>query len=235
MMKLNYTTEALRIHFVPVSSNSKTGPIPVTYSERATCPPSCPHYREDCYAEDYYTRMVWDKVGARGQSLADVAARIAALPDGQLWRMNVAGDLPGEGETVDAVALGEIVRANIGKRGFTYTHKKSLEAIEWAQHATAWGFTVNLSADDAGECDTLADSGLPLTCIVPTDTPEHSTTPAGRPIVVCPAQTRENVTCATCGLCQRANRAVIVGFRAHGTRARVADAKARRVIPIAKA
>jgi hypothetical protein len=178
--------------------------------------------------------MVWDKVGQRGASLSDVVARIAALPDGQLWRHNVAGDLPGEGETVDPVAPGEIVRANIGKRGFTYTHKKSLSAIEWAQHATRWGFTVNLSADDAGECDELADAGLPLTCIVPMDTPEHSTTPAGRPIVVCPAQTRDGVTCATCGLCQRANRAVIVGFRAHGTRARVADAKARRVIPIAK-
>jgi hypothetical protein len=33
-------------------------------------------------------------------------------------------------------------------------------------------------------------------------------------------------------LCQRQNRAVIVGFRAHGTRAKIADQKARRVIPI---
>jgi hypothetical protein len=53
-------------------------------------------------------------------------------------------------------------------------------------------------------------------------------------IIVCPAQTRDDVTCETCGLCARADRAVIVGFRAHGTRARVADAKARRVIPISK-
>lgn len=221
-------------HFVPVSSNRKTGPIPVTYSQRETCPPSCPHYRADCYAEDFYTRMVWDKVPARGGDLATLCASIAALPPGQLWRHNVAGDLPGQGEDVDAAALGEIVRANLGRRGFTYTHKKSLAAIEWAQHATAWGFTVNLSADDAGEADTLADAGLPLTCIVPMDTPERSETPAGRPIVVCPAQTRDDITCATCGLCQRADRRVIVGFRAHGTRARVTDALARRVIPIAK-
>lgn len=224
-----------KIHFVPVSSNSKTGPIPVTYSARETCPESCPHYRTSCYADaGFHTRMVWDKVNARGSSVADVADAIRALPPGTLWRHNIAGDLPGAGETVDPVALGEIVRANIGRRGFTYTHKKSLAAIEWAQHATAWGFTVNLSADDAGECDALADAGLPLTCIVPTDTPKHSTTPGGLPIVVCPAQTSDDITCATCGLCQRANRAVVVGFRAHGTRARVADAKARRVIPIAK-
>lgn len=223
-----------RYHFIRESGNRKTGPIPVTYSERATCPPSCPHYRADCYAEDFYTRLSWDKVPQRGGDLAALCTSVAALPVGQLWRHNVAGDLPGEGETVDAHALGEIVRANIGRRGFTYTHKKSAEAIEWAGHATRWGFTVNLSADDAGEADTLAETGLPVTAIVPMDCPEKSYTPDGRTIIVCPAQTREHVSCASCGLCARADRGVIVGFRAHGTRARVADAKARRVIPIVK-
>lgn len=224
----------MKYHFIKRSSNRKTGAIPVTYSERDTCPPSCPHYRADCYAEDFYTRMSWDKVPLRGGDLAALCASISALPVGQLWRHNVAGDLPGQGEAVDPVALGEIVWANRGRRGFTYTHKKSLEAIEWAQHATAWGFTVNMSADDAGEADTLADCGLPLVCIVPMDTPEKSETPGGQTIIVCPAQTREGVSCASCGLCARADRRVIIGFRAHGTRARVADAKARRVIPIAR-
>ena len=84
-----------------------------------------------------------------------------ALPTGQIWRANVAGDLPGEGETVDAYALGQIVKANRGRKGFTYTHKKSPEALAWAKHATAWGFTVNISADDAGEADQYAAHGLP--------------------------------------------------------------------------
>lgn len=224
----------MKIHFIRESSNRKTGPIPVTYSERDTCPESCPHYRADCYAEDYYTAMNWNKVPARGDNLSDLCEKIAALPEGQLWRHNVAGDLPGRGETVDAAALGEIVRANIGKRGFTYTHKKSADAVIWARHATNWGFTVNLSADDAGEADALAAHGLPLVCIVPMDTPEKTTTPGGLPIVVCPAQTRDDKTCADCGLCARADRAVIVGFRAHGTRAKIADQKSRRVIPIAR-
>lgn len=224
----------MKIHFIRESSNRKTGPIPVTYSERDTCPESCPHYRADCYAEDYYTAMNWNKVPARGDNLSDLCEKIAALPEGQLWRHNVAGDLPGRGETVDAAALGEIVRANIGKRGFTYTHKKSADAVIWARHATNWGFTVNLSADDAGEADELAAHGLPLVCIVPMDTPEKTTTPGGLPIVVCPAQTRDDKTCADCGLCARADRAVIVGFRAHGTRAKIADQKSRRVIPIAR-
>lgn len=225
----------MKIHFVRVSSNRKTGPIPVTYSLRETCPESCPHYRTDCYAEDYYTRLSWDKVSERGRPLAETCASIAALPAGQIWRFNVAGDLPGKGENVDPYALGQLVHANIGRRGFTYTHKKSPDAITWARHATQWGFTVNLSADDAGEADALAPHGLPLTCIVPMDTPERTTTPEGRPIVICPAQTHDDKTCETCGLCQRADRAVIVGFRAHGTKAKQTDARARRVIPIARA
>lgn len=224
-----------RYHFVKQSANMKTGPIPVTYSERDTCPPSCPHYRADCYAEDYYTRMTWDKVAQRGQDLAGLCAAVAALPPGQLWRHNVAGDLPGTGEDLDPVALGQIVRANIGRRGFTYTHKKNPDALHWASMATQWGFTVNLSADDVGEADALAEAQAgPVVAIVPMDTPEKTFTPAGRTVIVCPAQTRDNVTCATCGLCARADRSVIVGFRAHGSRARVTDAKARRVIPIVK-
>jgi hypothetical protein len=146
----------MKYHFIRESGNRKTGPIPVTYSERGTCPQSCPHYRADCYAEDFYTRLSWDKVPQRGGPLEDLTRSIAALPPGQLWRHNVAGDLPGAGESVDPVALGEIVRANLGRKGFTYTHKKSPEAIQWAGHATQWGFTVNLSADDAGEADALA-------------------------------------------------------------------------------
>ena len=222
-------------HFVAVSANRKTGKIPVTYSERDTCPPSCPHYRADCYAEDYYTRMTWDKVPARGGSLADLCASIAALPAGSLWRHNVAGDLPGSGEDLDPAALGDIVRANTGRRGFTYTHKKGANALYWAGQATSWGFTVNLSADDAGEADALADvSDCPITCIVPIDTPPKTYTPDGRTIIVCPAQVRDDITCKSCGLCAIADRAVIIGFRAHGTRAAVTDAKARRVIPIVK-
>lgn len=222
----------MKFHFIKQSSNNKTGPIPVTYSERDTCPPSCPQYRAGCYAEAFHTRMTWDKVGQRGTDLAGLAQAIAALPEGQLWRMNVAGDLPGEGEKVDAHALGEIVRANLGRNGFTYTHKKSPQAIKWAKLATQWGFTVNLSADDAGEADKLAAHGLPVVAIVPIDTPKHTTTPGGQPILVCPAQTVNYMTCALCGLCQKADRRQIIGFRAHGMRAKLADRTARRVIPI---
>lgn len=225
----------MKFHLIQCSSNRKTGPIPTTYSSRETCPPSCPQYRAACYAEDFHTRLNWNKVDQRGKDLAGLVQAINRLPKGQIWRHNVAGDLPGIGEQVDAYALGQIVKANRGRRGFTYTHKKSPEAITWAKHATAWGFTVNLSADDVGEADKLAATGLPVVAVVPMDTPKHTTTPEGRPILVCPAQTTYGMTCALCQLCQSADRRQIIGFRAHGTKAKQADRIARRVIPITAA
>ena len=144
------------------------------------------------------------------------------------------GDLVGKGEQVDAYELGMIVRANFGRRGFTYTHKKSAQAIRWIRHANAWGYTINLSADDAGEADRLAELNAgPVVCIVPVDTPEHSYTPAGRPIVVCPAQTRD-LTCAVCQLCQNVDRKSIVGFLAHGSKTNLVNERASRIIPIAR-
>jgi hypothetical protein len=179
--------------------------------------------------------MAWDKVPRTGIDWADLCQKIEKLPAGQLWRHNVAGDLPGIGENVDPIALGQLIAANKGKKGFTYSHKKNAQAIDAIRAANRDGFTVNLSADDAGEADTLAALGAgPIVAIVPMDTPEKTLTPGGRVIIVCPAQSRDNVTCETCGLCSIASRDVIIGFRAHGTRAKMADAKARRVIPILK-
>ena len=66
----------MKYHFILKSANSKTGPLPVTYSQRETCPQSCPHYRADCYAEDYYTRMSWDKVAERGGTLAELCESV---------------------------------------------------------------------------------------------------------------------------------------------------------------
>jgi hypothetical protein len=141
---------------------------------------------------------------------------IAALPAGQLWRHNQAGDLPGIGEEVDPVALGQLVAANAGRRGFTYTHKHSSEALYWVKQANIWGFTVNLSANNLQHADQLADTGCPVVVVLPVDAPQQTTTPAGRKVITCPATYRDDISCATCQLCQR-QRETIIGFPAHGT------------------
>jgi hypothetical protein len=41
----------MKVHFIAVSQNAKSGPIPVTIIERASCWPGCALYGNGCYAE----------------------------------------------------------------------------------------------------------------------------------------------------------------------------------------
>ncbi len=214
------------VHLSPKSANTKTGPIPVSTTTRATCPLDCA-MREGCYAASGPLALHWSAVssGARGTDWSTFVGAIADLPDGQLWRHNQAGDLPGDGRTVDPVALGQLVAANTGRRGFTYSHYRDADSLTWIRHANQWGFTINLSANDLRDADTLADTGAgPVVVVLPSDATDNTRTPAGRRVVVCPATQRDDVSCATCQLCAR-QRDAIVGFPAHGTRKRTIDIK----------
>lgn len=221
----------MRVSLTLKSSNAKVGPIPVSTTSAETCPDVCPLKAKGCYAKaGHYTNLHWQRVteGKVGYEWSAFVDKVAALPDGTLWRHNVAGDLPGAGDTVDAAALAALVSANAGKRGFTYTHKPvdggNLAAI---RSANAAGFTVNLSADTLAEADQLADTGAGPVVVVlalPEGIRHDVTTPAGRKVATCPATYRDDVTCASCGLCQRADRKVIVGFPAHGSAKKAAAA-----------
>jgi hypothetical protein len=111
--------------------------------------------------------------------------------------------------------------------GWTYTHHDptrenlaTLRALRDARPASDRGLCVNLSADDMREADALAVHGLPVVVTVPLDHPEHSATPDGLPVVVCPVQTGKARDCTDCMLCAREDRSPIIGFRAHGGKAR---------------
>lgn len=220
------------VHLTPVSRNVKTGPIPVSTSSALSCPESCPfntHNAGGCYATSGPLAIHWQAVtkGNRGDVWETFLRKIAALPRGILWRHNQAGDLQGQGDTLDTVALGQLVQANRGKKGFTYTHKPLDTAHEKLAiaHANRSGFTVNLSGNNLSHADSLYDMGIgPVTVVLPASQVENTVTPKGRKVVVCPATIRDNVSCATCGLCQIVKRDCIVGFPSHGTGKRKASA-----------
>jgi hypothetical protein len=136
------------------------------------------------------------------------------------------------GDAIDGKALRDLVKANAGKRGFTYTHKPMDRAgnRRAVAHANANGFTVNLSADTLAEADHLADLSIGPVVVV-LDAAEgvrHDVlTPSGRKVATCPATYRDGVTCASCQLCARPNRKVIVGFPAHGVSKKAAAIIAR--------
>jgi hypothetical protein len=222
-----------RVHLTLKSRNEKVGPIPVSTTEAKTCPVSCPFKKNGCYADGGPLALFWGKVsrGDAGVSWGDFCQQIQDLPEGQLWRHNQAGDLPtADGRLIDAFAVEELVKANQGKRGFTYTHHDMTDDMNAGivDYANKHGFTVNLSGNNLAHADALAALQVgPVVAVVPEDHPEHSTTPEGRKVVVCPEQTGKAKSCAECQLCQRADRKVVVAFRAHGVSKRKAIAIAR--------
>ena len=224
-------------HLTLKSGNIKTGPIPVSTSSRSTCPPSCAFYGKGCYAKGGPLGIHWSAVsgGKRGVEFSEFLAQIRELPVGQFWRHNQAGDLPGEGNAIDSVALAQLVEANQSKRGFSYSHKSCVgdgpvesnnrEAIRQANEG---GFTINLSANSPAHADQLASLGVgPVACVVPSDFPDRGSTPGGRKVVVCPAQKVEKMNCDKCRLCALKDRPFIVGFRPHGASKRAVDAIAK--------
>src|SRR5271165_3800731 len=159
----------MKVHFIPISQNAKTGPIPVSIIERASCWSGCALYENGCYAEAGALRIHWDRVsrGLTGGSWSEFCARVAALRPGRLWRYAQAGDLPGHGPQIDATLLEELVAANAGKNVIAFTHKPVLgeDPVAVANRrliavAIGAGFTINLSADNPAHADRLAELGI---------------------------------------------------------------------------
>lgn len=210
-----------QVHLTLKSRNEKVGPIPVSTTSAKTCPSDCPFKKSGCYADGGPLALFWGKVTREdaGTDWDSFCKSVFDLPENQLWRHNQAGDLPGNGKEIDHDAMWQLITANAGKRGFTYTHysMKAGNNAYIVREANKQGFTINLSGNNIGHADKLAALNIgPVVCVVPEDHPEHSQTPEGRKVVVCPEQTGKAKSCAECKLCQKVDRAVIVAFRAHG-------------------
>ena len=209
----------MRVHITARSGNAKTGPIPVTTTERASCPTTCPFYDKGCYAKSGPLAIHWRKVsdGERGTDWQGLTSFVKSLPERQLWRHNQAGDLPHTNGQINGSLLGELVRANKGRRGFTYTHHKLDVGFNTWYIATAnqLGFTVNVSTESKDDAVAAFNKGLPTVCVVPSDHPD-SVVHDDTLFVTCPAQQRDDITCAECGLCSQSRRTCVVMFKAHG-------------------
>ena len=218
-----------QVHLTPKSTNAKTGPIPVSTTSRKTCPDVCPFKKAGCYAENYGLNFLWNRVdnGTAGTDWPTFCNAIEALPPGTLWRYGQAGDLPNQAGHIDGEALGHLVQANIGKRVIAYTHCEPTlgDNAKYIKGCNDWGFTVNLSANTLEHADALADLAIgPVVVVLESTQTENTTTPAGRRVVICPATIRDDVTCKTCGLCAIDDRKAVIGFPAHGTGTKKAEA-----------
>lgn len=224
--------------FVRSSKNRKTGPIPICSAARETCPSNCPFKRipnstaksgftyNGCYADHLMVTHTWNKLSHKGLTIAELCEQIRRLPKRQLWRYGVMGDLPGMDNAIDAIAVDMLIAANKGRRGFGYTHKPLTHTNKLIiRDANLRGFRINLSANSLEHADTLANAMVgPVVTVLPSDWKRRSfQTSQGRRGIVCPAYTRDDMTCGRCGLCAMETRAII-GFPAHGSSKKKVDA-----------
>lgn len=221
------------------SSNRKTGPIATTISSSDTCPTTCPYNNGGgCYAAGGPTAIHWRKLDRRetGTAILDFGHQLAAakLEPGSLLRWNVAGDLPHHDGAINLQTLQQLVGTMVWGaklRPFTYTHHvqtvDNLAAVEWCNRS---GFTINLSCDSESQASRRHREGFAAVCVVPSDDGRRSWIDSdGVRFQTCPAQLKEGVTCATCRLCTKAERACVVAFRAHGASHKKIDQRLAQV------
>lgn len=219
----------MQVALTMVSSNVKTGPIPTTTSDRATCPTTCPFYDKGCYAKSGPQAIHWRKVSnaERGFVWDEFVNEIRKITKNQIWRHNVSGDLQHNDGNIDYKKLRQLIMANKGRRGFTYTHHKLNEHnIVSLQNANMMGFTINASCESIEEADrVMTEHEIPAVAVVNSEkTDRFYTTSSGRKVVTCPAALFPGkVTCATCGLCQKADRDFVIAFPSHGNAKRTVN------------
>lgn len=211
----------MQVALTMVSSNAKTGPIPTTTSERSSCPTTCPFYEKGCYAKAGPQNIHWNKVsaGERGYNWGEFVTQVRNIQRGQIWRHNVSGDLPHILGDINPNMLQQLVNANRGRKGYTYTHHilndHNIEAIK---DANSKGFTINASCESVDDADrVMSEHHIPAVAVVNSEESRRFfTTSSGRKVITCPATIHDNVTCATCGLCQQSDRQFVIAFPAHG-------------------
>ena len=139
------------------SSNKKTGPIPTSTTERASCPTTCSFYEKGCYAKSGPQNLHWMKISKkeRGTNWVDFCKTVRKFTKGQLWRHNVSGDIPHVMGYIVEDLLNMLVKANRGKRGYTYSHHdtKSGDNLKLLLEANRQGFTINASTESLEAAD----------------------------------------------------------------------------------
>lgn len=155
-------------------------------------------------------------------------SEIRKLMRGQLWRHNVSGDLPHDGfGDINSEKFQKLIDANRGRRGYTYTHHPiNNHNVKILQESNANGFTVNASCQSVEVADSImTDHNIPAVAVVNSEESRRFfNTSSGRKVIVCPATIHENVTCATCGLCQQSDREFVIAFPAHGNAKKTVNA-----------
>lgn len=214
---------------VMASDNRKTGQVNVTYVSQGSCPETCPHKDNGCYAELGPVGRITSRLNAGGCGLtpdeyaeAEAAELDAMRPDRDV-RLHVVGDCRTESaaRTVAAAATRYVTRSAAilldPPSVWTYTHAWRLVPRD------AWGsVSVLASCENAGDVHAAHARGYAAALVVAEYEDDKAyDSGEGFTLVPCVYQTR-GVQCVDCRLCfddralWESNR--VIAFKAHGAR-----------------
>ncbi len=204
----------MKTHVTLRSSNAKTGPLAVTYRTQESCPTTCAFFENGCYARGRIFGIA-RKFGR--DDLNKIHELATTLDPGQGLRLNVSGDFLTDAGDLDQEyvdVVNALVRARPDVRVIAYTHAwRTLDPSSFA-------FGVNASCETTADVAEARKKGWGTVMV---DGPEGEIV-AGTRVVRCPAEYRDDTTCASCMLCSRTpDLPTTVSFRTHGAGAHKAS------------
>jgi hypothetical protein len=211
----------MNLLFTARSTNIKTGDVPTGWvgatreETRASCA-GCPLLDKGCYAHSGAVALAAHaarKAAAAGKDRSLGAAIAGAARSARMLRLTGIGDVGRSGVDVAIEVASEVAAAGLALVGYTHHWRESAVSAAWRGRLMA-------STEKLQDADRAVAEGWRATVVVPEDYPQRSTTPAGRPVVVCPAQVPSSrVTCNDCRLCDASRPGPVIAFRAHGNQA----------------
>lgn len=207
------------------SGNAKTGAVAATYAAPVTCPNDCPlKDGGGCYGEcgvmNLHRLRLSRTLLTAEQVILNEAKLIKNMSGKRPLRIHVVGDAKTDTMARTLAEAAEIYRGRHGQGIWTYTH-----AWRTVLRASFGLISVLASCELARDAWLAMARGYAAALLVEEHSSKKVYTYEGLQVLPCPAQTSENVTCSSCGLCLRDNylkqKELTIAFAMHGSVKRV--------------
>ncbi len=200
---------------VTKSENRKLGNCGATYRGKMTCPSDCPAFKA-CYGKAGFCNIQFENAGKEKEKsdTVQLVKWIASLAQGFKFRMHVTGDFLTD-DVMDKTYIRGFMRAMFKRPdlkcwGYTHAWNRFKKNI----FKKIASININASCDSISDIKAAKKKGFDTVIVMPVDA--KSGVYDGERIVICPAQTAQNMNCEKCMICFRKNRDFSIGFRAHG-------------------
>lgn len=219
------------VRVVEISENRKLGHCSATYASLHSCPESCPHKDNGCYAQMGPTGILTQRMTGTAFRKPDSIARLEAAGIlGLTGRFDLRLHVVGDCKTDAASKILSSACADFRDRSRRF-RKDDQEAAVWGYtHAwssvrrSSWfGVSMLASCETAEQVEDANTRGYAAALIVPSfESSKPHQTDGGTLVVPCPYQTTGR-QCVDCRLCMKSDKLLEMGltiaFSAHGSKA----------------